>query len=77
MHALAAQAPAELRADFQVFAKGFGDFNAAMAKANYDFTKMATDPELRKAAEAMSEPRMEQASKNIQTWMEKNCTVGR
>ncbi|MSQ29652.1 MAG: hypothetical protein EXR68_04095 [Dehalococcoidia bacterium] len=74
-NSLASQASADVRADLQLFAKGFTEFNAAMA--NFDSTKMATGPELRKAAEAMSDPRMEAASKNIQAWMEKNCAIGR
>ena len=77
MKALADQAPAEIKGDFQVYAKFWSDYVAVMTKANYDFSKMGTDPELQKAMQAMSDPKLQQATVNIQTWMQKNCVAGR
>jgi len=77
MKALADQAPAEIKGDFQVYAKFWSDYAAVMAKANYDVTRMATDPEMQKAMQAMSDPKLQQATVNIQNWMQKNCVAGR
>ena len=77
MKALADQAPADIKGDFQVYAKFWSDYVSVMAKANYDFSKMATDPELQKAMQAMSDPKLQQATVNIQNWMQKNCVAGR
>ena len=75
LNSIAGTAPADIRADLQLYAKAFGEFNTAMAKVNYDFMKMASDPAAMKAAEAMSDPKFEQAGKNIEAWMTKNCTA--
>lgn len=75
LNSIAGTAPTEIRADLQLYAKAFGEFNTAMAKVNYDFMKMASDPAAMKAAEAMSDPKFEQAGKNIEAWMTKNCTA--
>ena len=77
MKALADKAPAEIKGDFEGFTKLWTDYSAVMAKANYDMTKMATDPDLQKAMAAMSDPKLQQASVNISTWVQKNCVAGR
>lgn len=77
LNSIAGTAPADIRADLQLYAKAFGEFNTAMAKVNYDFMKIATDPELQKAMQAMTDPKLEQAGKNIQAWAEKNCAGAR
>lgn len=75
MNSAAAQAPAEIRSDFQLYAKAFSDYAAVMAKANYDFTRLATDPDLQKSLQALTDPKVQQAAQNIQAWAQKNCTV--
>ncbi|MFA7249385.1 MAG: hypothetical protein WC273_07080 [Dehalococcoidia bacterium] len=77
MKTIADQAPAEIRADFQLYAKAWSDYVAVMSKANYDFMKIATDAELQKGMQAMADPKVQQAVQNIQTWAQKNCTAGR
>lgn len=77
MKALADKAPAEIKGDFQVYAKFWSDYSAVMAKANYDMTKIATDPEMQKAMEAMADPKLDKAGANISAWIEKNCVPGR
>ena len=73
MKASADQAPAEIKADFQVYAKFWSDYAAVMAKANYDFSKIATDTEMQKMMQSMSDPKLQQAGLNIQAWVQKNC----
>jgi hypothetical protein len=77
LKALADKAPADIKGDFQVYAKFWSDYATVMAKANYDMTKAATDPDLQKAMQAMSDPKLQQASINIGTWVQKNCVAGR
>lgn len=49
----------------------------AQPARNYDMSKMATDPEMQKAMQAMSDPKLQQASTNIAMWVQKNCVAGR
>ncbi|TAK77337.1 MAG: hypothetical protein EPO16_05570 [Dehalococcoidia bacterium] len=77
MKALADKAPAEIKGDFQLYAKFWSDYSAVMAKANYDMMKAATDPEMQKALEAMADPKLDKAGANISAWVEKNCAAGR
>lgn len=70
---MVASAPAEIRPDFQVMAKYWGDFAAIMTKANFDLMKAAQDPDFVKLAEGSATADVEKASKNIDAWVAKNC----
>ncbi len=71
------RAPSEIRADMQVFAQVWTTLASALQKANYDFTKLATDPDAQKTLQSLSDARLMQASKNIEAWAQKHCTPGR
>jgi hypothetical protein len=77
LKAISDKAPADVKADFEVFAKFWTDFSTILAKSNYDMTKAATDPDLQKAMQAMGDPKLQQAGVNITNWIQKNCTAGR
>jgi hypothetical protein len=66
-------APAEIRPDFQVIAKFWGDYTAAMTRANGDFAKLAQDAEFMKMMETGSTT-VAAAGKNIDAWTQKNCS---
>jgi hypothetical protein len=69
------QAPAEVRPDFEVLAKFWAEFAAIMARANYDFLSLAQDPEFQRLATAAgSDAALEQATTNIQNWVQRNCS---
>jgi hypothetical protein len=70
---LADKAPAEIKSDFKVYADAFAAYAKVMAKYDYDFTKLMSDPEAEKALEALNDPKLEQAGKNIEAWIDKNC----
>ena len=63
----------DINLENQLFAKAFSDYAAVMAKANYDFTKIATDPALQQGLQAMADPKVQQAGQNLQAWAQKNC----
>lgn len=71
---LADNAPAEIKADFTVYAEWWSEFSKQMARVNYDFTKVANDPAIQQAMSATSEPRFTQASANISAWVQQHCT---
>jgi hypothetical protein len=73
LKALSDHAPAEIKPDFEVYAKFWNDFSAAMAKADYDVTKMMSDPTLMAAFQSMTDARLQQATDNIDAWITKNC----
>ena len=77
LKALADKAPADVKADFQLFAKAWSDVTVIMAKSNYDMMKAASDPEFQKVMQAMSDPKLQKASENISLYVSKNCTAGR
>jgi hypothetical protein len=69
------QAPAEIRPDFEVLAKFWSDYAAIMARANYDFLQLAQDPEFQRLATAASaDASLQQATTNIQNWVQRNCS---
>ncbi len=73
VQALSNNAPSEIKADFQVYAQFWTQFASAMAKANYDFTKVATDPTVQAAFQALNDPKFEQATQHIDAWVTQNC----
>jgi hypothetical protein len=68
-----AQAPSEIRPDVEVLAKFYSEYAAIMVRANYDFMRLAQDPEFQRLATAASAPALQQATTNIATWVQKNC----
>jgi hypothetical protein len=73
MRAIVARAPTQLRGDFEAYAKFWADYTAAIAKANYDTLKAATDPEFHRALDSISDEKLQRASSNITAWMQRNC----
>jgi hypothetical protein len=73
IQALSDHAPAEIKPDFEVYAKFWQDFSAAMAKADYDVTKIVTDPSLLQAFQSLNDPSVQQATQHIDAWIQKNC----
>jgi hypothetical protein len=71
MKALADQAPAEVKPDFLVLSKFWVDYAALMARNNYDFMRLATDPDFEKVTSGSAS--MEKAQTNIQAWVAKSC----
>lgn len=73
MQALADQAPAEIKPDFQVYAKFWSDYATVMAKANYSYIGAVQDPAFLTLMQGSSTS-LQTASAHIQTYMLKNCT---
>lgn len=71
MKTLADGAPAEVKPDFQVLSKFWGDYATVMARNNFDFMRAATDPGFQ--AVATGGEGVQKANANIQAWMAKNC----
>lgn len=76
----AANAPAEIRSDFEVMADTFGQVAEAFEDLDIDFSDpeaMYTDPAAIQALEEMGQifedPRFDEASEAIDQWMEANC----
>lgn len=70
--------PKEIRVDFEVFAEAYRDFAKAMADADIDFSDPSSmDPEqmseLQALGDAFSDPKVTEASANIEAYMEANC----
>lgn len=73
--------PKEIRADFQLFAEAYGEFAKAMAEADIDMSNPASmDPdqmeELQKIGESLEGPEIEEASANVQAYLEAKCGTG-
>jgi len=72
---LAGTAPAAIKADFETVRRALAPYLAALAKNNYDLTKIMTDPDLQASMDALSDPKFETASTNIDNWVQANCTT--
>lgn len=73
--------PDEISADFEVFAAAYADFASAMAEADIDFNDPSSmDPETLSELEAISEAfdsaEVQEASTNIEAYMNANCNAG-
>lgn len=66
-------APPEIKPDFAVLAKFFGEYSAAMTRAGGDMMKLAQDAQFMKTMESGTVD-VEKAGKNIDTWAQKNCS---
>jgi hypothetical protein len=70
---MADEAPSEISDDFATFAEFFGEYLSILGQYDGDFSKLMEDPEAMAALENLSDPRFEEASANIEAWMEANC----
>jgi hypothetical protein len=66
-------APKDIKADFETMSAGYAAFGKTLAKYNYDYSKLAADPTALASLQALSDPKFEQASANIEAWVQKNC----
>jgi imidazolonepropionase-like amidohydrolase len=63
-------APSEIKADVKVIANAYGPFIEAMAKANFDFTKVnPQDP----AFADIQKPEVAEAAQRIEAWGKAHC----
>jgi hypothetical protein len=66
-------APSEIKADVKVIADAYGPFIDAMAKANFDFTKLnPQDP----AFAEIQKPEVAAAAQRIEAWGKAHCGAG-
>ena len=66
-------APSEIKADVKLIADAYVPFIEAMAKANFDFTKLnPQDP----AFANLQKPEIAAASQRIEAWSKANCGTG-
>ena len=71
--ALEKEVPDNLKGDVRVLADGFAKLQKLYKKYNYDYSKIATDPE---AATLFSDKAFADASTNVSTWLDKECAAG-
>ena len=65
-------APSEIKADVRIIADAFGPFIEALAKVNYDFTKLnPQDPAFAK----IQDPSVTAASQRITAWGKAHCSA--
>ena len=70
---LESQVPDNLKADVRVLGDGFAKLQKLYEKYNYDYTKIATDPE---AATLFSDSAFAKASTNVTAWLNTECPTG-
>lgn len=76
---LADAAPDEIKDDLEVFAEEFGKFAEAIAGIDLSggTTPSAEDlAKIQEATAAFEDPRIQEASTNIEAWAQENCTTG-
>lgn len=76
---LADAAPDEIKDDLEVFAEEFGKFAEAIGGIDLSggTTPSADDiAKIQEATAAFDDPRIQEASANIEAWAEENCTTG-
>ncbi|QGG94674.1 hypothetical protein [Actinomarinicola tropica] len=70
-------APEEIRADFALVSEGFLELIGLMAEYDYDFMALGMaaqqDPELAQRLELLESPEYQQASENVDAWIDANC----
>jgi hypothetical protein len=76
--ALAAAAPADIRADFEVMARELGPFYRALAAVDFDVSSGSQpSPDqiaaMEQAADQLDEAALEEASARIEAWFDANC----
>lgn len=76
---LADAAPDEIKDDLEVFAEEFSKFAEAIADIDLSggTTPSADDiAKLQAASKAFDDPRIQEASSNIEAWAQENCSTG-
>lgn len=76
---LADAAPDEIKDDLEVFAEEFAQFAEAIAGIDLSggSTPSADDiAKIQEATAAFDDPRIQEASANIEAWAQENCTTG-
>jgi hypothetical protein len=75
---LADAAPDEIKADFEVLADVFHEYDEILAEIDYNFLALASDPEAQakfsELESAFDSDELDAASDNIEAWTEENCT---
>lgn len=66
-------APGEIRDDVRLMASGMKQLNDALAKVDYNFFALLTDPEAAAALEALDSPDLEAASERIDAYTLREC----
>jgi hypothetical protein len=70
---MADEVPDEISDDFATYAEFFGEYLSVIAEFDGDYSKMASDPDAMAALERLSDPKFEEAGRNIEEWMSANC----
>ena len=65
--------PAEIRADVRTIADGFNVYYDAMAKANFNFQALASNPDAMAALQKFNDPAYKAAADHINTWIQAHC----
>lgn len=73
VEAMERSAPAEIRDDVRQIASGFKAFNDALAKVDYNFFALLTDPEAAAAIEALDTPDFDAAADRIDAYTLREC----
>lgn len=73
--------PKDIRADFQLFAEAYAEFARGMAELDIDLSNPASmDPEqmakLQELGESLEGPEIEEASANVEAYLEAKCGSG-
>lgn len=69
---LAADAPAEIKADTERVSGAFGDMNDLLAEYGYEFSKI---PDAEAEKMDIGSPQIEQASQQVQSYFERVCKI--
>lgn len=73
LRALSQTAPVEIQPDLATYAQWWEGFSTALARVNYDFTKVSSDADLQRAVQATTGDRLTKASAHMSAWVEANC----
>lgn len=77
LKSLSDSAPEEIRSDFGIYAQWWTAFAEAMARVDYDFSRIPGDPALQQAMRTASDPAFTQASTRVNTWVQEHCIPAR
>lgn len=77
LRALSDSAPDEIRGDFARYSTWWTAFADAMARVDYDLTRIAGDPGLQQAVRAASDPAFTQSSARVTAWVRDHCVPPR
>ncbi|HSL59559.1 MAG TPA: hypothetical protein VK866_17055 [Acidimicrobiales bacterium] len=72
-------APGDIQPDFQIVSEAFGGLIGVLAEFDFDFFALAleaeSNPELIAQLEALDDPRLEEASNNIDAYLQNECGI--